>query len=125
MRRLISAALLLYPRAVRRHHGAELESLVEELIERDGASRPVLVGRLLADGLVQRLTSRSTAWVVAVTLVITSVGGLAVSDFATASAHRREPVQAAPATLTHTAVTNARRARAHHRRRRAATAVNG
>jgi hypothetical protein len=91
MRRLISAVLLLYPRAVRANHGAELESLVEELIERDGASPPVVISRLAADGLLQRMTSRTTGWVVAVTLALTSFGGLAVSDFAAASAHQARP----------------------------------
>jgi hypothetical protein len=94
MRRLIAAALLLYPRAVRASHGEELESLVEELIERDGASRPVVITRLAADGLLQRLTGRTTAWVVAVTLALTSFGGLAVSDFAAASARQALPAGA-------------------------------
>jgi hypothetical protein len=91
MRRLISATLLLYPRAVRRGHGAELESLVQELIERDGASRPRVMTRLALDGLTQRLTTRATAMVLAGTLGLTSLGGLVVSDFAAASAHGAVP----------------------------------
>jgi hypothetical protein len=91
MRRLISATLLLYPRAVRRRHGAELQSLVQDLIEHEGASRHRVMTRLALDGLIQRLTTRATGWVVAGTLLLTSIGGLAVSDFAAASAHGAVP----------------------------------
>jgi hypothetical protein len=110
MRRLISATLLLYPRAVRHSHGAELESLVEELIERDGASRPRVMTRLAVDGLTQRLSTRATAWVLAGTLLMTSIGGLAVSDFAAASAHGTPPARAAR-TLTRPGVANHQPAR--------------
>jgi hypothetical protein len=91
MRRFIAAALLLYPRAVRHGHGEEIETLVTELIEREGHSRPRVISRLALDGLAQRLTSRATAWVLVVTLVLTTLGGLAVSDFAAASAHPPPP----------------------------------
>jgi hypothetical protein len=91
MRRLISATLLLYPRAVRRGHGPELESLVQDLIDHDGASRHRVMTRLALDGLIQRLTTRATGLVVAGTLLLTSVGGLAVSDFAAASARGAVP----------------------------------
>ena len=115
MRRLISATLLLYPRPVRRRHGAELESLVAELIEREGASRHRVVGRLALDGLTQRLSTRTTAVVVMVTLLLTSFGGLAVSDFAAASAHGTVPthIRARHVTRTHDT-------RAHHASRRSA-----
>ena len=114
MRRLVAATLLLYPRHVRHRHGAELESLVEELIEREGASRPAVMTRLAADGLAQRLMSRTTAWVVAITVTLTSLGGLAVSDFSAASAHRRPPAAA----LTRTAPGTAHTAAARHDARR-------
>ncbi|HET9073399.1 MAG TPA: hypothetical protein VFN48_02375 [Solirubrobacteraceae bacterium] len=89
MRRLVSAVLWLYPRPVRVRHGAELESLVEELIARDGASTSAVVTRLAADGLSQRLMSRATVWLVLGTLLVSSAGSLAVSDLATASARPR------------------------------------
>jgi hypothetical protein len=95
MRRLISATLLLYPPAVRRSHGAELESLVQELIERDGASAPRVMGRLALDGLSQRLSTRATAVIVTGTLLVMSIGGLTVSDFAAASAHGAVPARSA------------------------------
>jgi hypothetical protein len=115
MRRLISATLLLYPRPVRRRHGAELESLVEELIEREGASRHRVMGRLALDGLCQRLSSRATALVVMGTLLLTSFGGLAVSDFAAASAHGTVPAHVRPRHPNHRP-----EARAGHASRRSA-----
>ena len=125
MRRLVRVALLLYPRAVRHGHGGELEDLVEELIVREGRSRPAVIGRLAVDGLGQRLTSRTTAWVLAVSLGLTTVGGLAVSDFAAASAHQALPerhsvartgsvaptARAASLTVVHSRSHKARRAR--------------
>ncbi len=125
MRRLISATLLLYPRAVRRGHGAELESLVQELIERDGASRPRVMTRLALDGLTQRMTTRATAMVVGATLLVTSFGGLAVSDFAAASARDAVPAHRAhPAHVQVIAAPErsapARDVRLHHVRRRSA-----
>jgi len=122
MRRLIAAALLLYPRAVRRGHGEEIESLVAELIEREGHSRPAVIARLAVDGLVQRITSRATAWVLVVTLALTSFGGLAVSDFAAASAH-------APAAASVRVTARHRaplaHARPHRTRRRSAGIIVG
>ena len=115
MRRLITTTLLLYPRAVRHRHGAELESLVEELIERDGASRPRVMTRLALDGLTQRLSTRATALIVAGTLLVTSLGGLAVSDFAAASAHGAVASRAARPRVAH-----AHHMRPHHARRRSA-----
>jgi hypothetical protein len=94
MRRLLHATLWLYPRSIRHGHGPELESLVEELIERDGRARPVVMGRLAFDGITQRLSSRATLWVLLITLTLTSAGGLAVSDFAAASAHQRPDLTA-------------------------------
>ncbi len=95
MRRIISATMLLYPRGVRHRHGAELESLVEELIQREGASRPRVMTRLALDGVSQRLRTRTTALVMMGTLGLSSVGGLAVSDFAAASARGAVPAVAA------------------------------
>lgn len=119
MRRLISATLLLYPRAVRRGHGAELESLVEELIEREGASRPRVMTRLAFDGLTQRLATRATVLVVSGTLLMTSIGGLAVSDFAAAAASARGAVPAHTEPAPRLTLTPRRaepRVRAGHRR---------
>jgi hypothetical protein len=87
MRRTIAAVLLLYPRRIRVHHGAELECLLEDLISRDGVSRPSAVTRLALDGIGQRLLSRATQWAVIVTLTGTSLLSLAVSDLASASPH--------------------------------------
>jgi hypothetical protein len=115
MRRLIAAALLLYPRAVRHGHGEEIESLVAELIEHDGRSRPAVLARLAADGLIQRLASRATAWVLVITLALTSFGGLAVSDFAAASAHA--PAAVSVRTAAHRRAPLAH-ARPHRTRRR-------
>lgn len=116
MRRLISAVLLLYPRSVRRRHGAELASLVEELIRHEGRSRPRVMSRLVLDGVIQRLTARATAWAVALGLALMTFGGLAASDFAAASAqqsraHRAGVAQAAGPRLDTRAVTSTRRDR--------------
>jgi hypothetical protein len=121
MRRLISATLLLYPRAVRQGHGAELESLVQELIDRDGASRPRVVTRLALDGLTQRLSTRATAVVLAGTLALTSIGGLAVSDFAAASAHGTVPARRVQTPGTRALSTHSPRQPVHVKRPRHAT----
>ena len=90
-RRLVGAILLIYPRRVRRHHGSEIVSLIDDLIAHDGRSRARLMTRLAADGLTLRLASTATAWTAAAVLAATSIGGLAVSDFAAASAHQDPP----------------------------------
>ncbi len=86
MRRLTGAVLLLYPRRIRKRHGAEIMALIDDLIAHEGRSRTAMFMRLAMDGLVQRIASTATAWTVAVALVATSFGGLAVSDFAAANA---------------------------------------
>lgn len=87
--RLTRVILVLYPRRVRKRHGPEIVALIDELIAHDGRSRARLFTRLALDGLVQRTATIITAWTVAGALAITGVAGLAVSDFATASAHQR------------------------------------
>jgi hypothetical protein len=98
------AILLLYPRRVRKRHGAEIVALIDDLIAQEGRSRTRLFIRLAVDGLVQRIASTATVWSVAVVLAATGFGGLVVSDFAAASAHQGVPraVQTvAPARHTH------------------------
>jgi hypothetical protein len=85
-RRLTGAILLLYPRRVRNRHGPEIEALIDDLIAHDGRSRAGLFVRLAADGVVQRLASTVTAWTMVAVLAATTVGGLAVSELAAASA---------------------------------------
>jgi hypothetical protein len=101
MRRLIAAAILLYPRQIRSRHGSELGCLAEELIDRDGATPAAIVARLAADGVGQRLRSRATLVVVAIALAGSSVGGLAISDIAAASAPATAPHSAPPAAVRH------------------------
>jgi hypothetical protein len=84
--RLTDAILLLYPRRVRERHGPEIVALIDDLIAHEGRSRTGLFMRLAVDGLVQRVASTATVWTVVAVLVATSFGGLAVSDFAAASA---------------------------------------
>lgn len=88
---LVGAILLLYPRRVRRHHGPEIVALIDDLVAHDGRSRVQLFTRLAVDGLTQRLASTATAWTAAAVLATTTIGGLAVSDFAAASAHQDPP----------------------------------
>lgn len=85
-RRLIGAILLIYPRRVRQGHGPEIVALIDDLIAHEGRSHARLVIRLATDGLLQRVTSTATVWTVVAVLATTSFGGLAVSDFAAASA---------------------------------------
>ncbi|HTU94541.1 MAG TPA: hypothetical protein VMF14_01800 [Solirubrobacteraceae bacterium] len=90
MRRLAATILLLYPRRVRDRHGPEILALVDDLIVHEGRSPAGLCVRLAADGLLQRVASTATVWTV-VAVLVTSVGGLAVSDFAAASARQDAP----------------------------------
>jgi hypothetical protein len=90
-RRLTRAILLLYPRRVREGHGHELVTLIDDLIVRDGRSRTGLFIRLAVDGLVQRAASAATVWTVVAAVAATTFGGLAVSDFAAASAFQSVP----------------------------------
>jgi hypothetical protein len=90
-RRLVGAILLLYPRRVRKGHGQEIVALIDELITHDGRSRAGLFARLAVDGLAQRIARTATAWTAAAVVGTTSLGGLAVADFAAASAHRDPP----------------------------------
>jgi hypothetical protein len=113
MSRLTSAILLLYPRRVRDGHGPEIMALIDDLITHEGRSRTGLVVRLAVDGLVQRITSTATVWTVVAVLTTTSIGGLAVSDFAAASALQRMP------RTVHTA--SHVRGTPHHPRRRLPT----
>jgi hypothetical protein len=101
--RLVGAILLLYPRRVRRHHGPEIVALIDDLVARDGRSRARLFTRLAVDGLAQRVASTATAWTAAAVLATTTIGGLAVSDFAAASAHQDPPkaIRTAPLTRHH------------------------
>lgn len=82
--RLAAAILLLYPRRVRKRHGPEIVSLVDDLIAAEGRSRHRVFMRLAVDGLVQRVASTATIWTVAAVLAATSSGALAVSDLAAA-----------------------------------------
>jgi len=103
-RRLTRAILLLYPRRVRKRHGLEIVSLIDDLIAHDKRSRARLLIRLAVDGLVQRTATTTTAWTMVAVLAATSLAGLAVSDFAAASAHQdatRTTRTLAPAQHTH------------------------
>lgn len=86
-RRLTRAILLLYPRRVRKRHGAEIVALVDDLIAHEGRPRVRLFIRLAIDGLLQRTATTTAAWTVTVALTATSLAGLAASGFAAASAH--------------------------------------
>jgi hypothetical protein len=90
-RRVAAAILLLYPRRVRKGHGPEIVALVEDLVTHEGRSSVRLFVRLAVDGLVQRVASTATVWTAVAVLAATSFGGLAVSDFAAASAHQDAP----------------------------------
>ncbi len=90
-RRLTGAILRLYPRRVREGHGPEIVALIDDLVAQEGRSRAVLVMRLAADGLVQRLACTATVWTVAAVVATTSFGALAVSNFAAARALHRPP----------------------------------
>ncbi|HTU87301.1 MAG TPA: hypothetical protein VMF57_17100 [Solirubrobacteraceae bacterium] len=94
MRGITRAILLLYPRRVRDRHGPEITTLIDDLVAREGRSRARLFVRLAVDGLVQRAASTATVWTVVAVLAATSVGGLAVSDFAAASAFQSTPQSA-------------------------------
>jgi hypothetical protein len=119
--RLAGAILLLYPRRVRVAHGPEIVALIDDLIAHEGRSRTRLFIRLTVDGLVQRIASTATVWTVVAVLAATSFGGLAVSDFAAASA-----LQVVPRTLHtvapawHTHQTPHHRPRWHRTSRRSA-----
>jgi hypothetical protein len=89
--RLTSAILLLYPRRVRERHGPEMVALIDDLVAHERRSRARLFMRLAADGLVQRVASVATVWTVLAVLTATSVGGLAISDFAAANALHSVP----------------------------------
>lgn len=100
--RLIGAILLLYPRRIRRGHGAEIVMLIDDLIAHGGKA-PRLFIRLAADGLVQRIASTASVWTAVAVLATTSFAGLAVSEFAAATGlhHAPRPVPtAAPARHT-------------------------
>ena len=86
--RLAGAILLLYPRRVRDGHGAEIVALIDDLIAHERRSRTRLFIRLAVDGLVQRIASTATVWAAVAVLATTSFGGLAVSEFAGATALR-------------------------------------
>jgi hypothetical protein len=89
--RLTGAILLLYPRRVREGHSPEIAALIDDLIAHEGRSRTGLFIRLAVDGLVQRIATTATAWTVVAVLAATSLGGLAVSDFAAADAPQVAP----------------------------------
>lgn len=89
--RLTNAILLLYPRRVRDGHGPEILALIDDLIAHEGRSRAGLFMRLAVDGLVQRIASTATLWTAVAVVAATSFGGLAVSDFAAASARQGVP----------------------------------
>jgi hypothetical protein len=102
--RLTGAILLLYPRRVRQGHGPEIMALIDDLVAHEGRSRARLFIRLTVDGLIQRIVSTATAWTVVAVLAATSLGGLAVSDFAAATSLHAVPRTAhtvAPAWHTH------------------------
>jgi hypothetical protein len=89
--RLTGAILLLYPRRVREGHGPEIAALIDDLIAHEGRSRAGLFIRLAVDGLAQRIATTATVWTVVAVLAATSLGGLAVSDFAAADAPQVAP----------------------------------
>jgi hypothetical protein len=89
--RLAGAILLLYPRRVRNGHGREIVALIDDLLAHEERSRSTLFMRLAVDGLRQRIVSTATVWTVAAVLAATSVGGLAVSNFAAAHAFKAVP----------------------------------
>jgi hypothetical protein len=98
--RLTDAILMLYPRRVRKGHGPEILALIDDLIAHEGRSPAGLFIRLAVDGLSQRVASTATVWTLVAVLAATSFGGLAVSDFAAASADPgvpRTPHTPAPA----------------------------
>jgi hypothetical protein len=116
--RLTGAILLLYPRRVREGHGPEIVALIDDLIAHEGRSRTGLFLRLAVDGLVQRIASTATVWTVVAVLVATSVGGLAVSDLAAATALQGVPRTVhtvAPPWRTHQTVNWSGRCRAPSR----------
>jgi hypothetical protein len=119
--RLARAILRVYPRPVRNGRGPEIMALIDDLIAHEGRSRTGLFIRLAVDGLVQRIASTATIWTVVGLLAATSFGGLAVSDFAAASAHQRVPRtvhKVAPA--QHTPQTPRHRRRSHRTSHRSA-----
>ena len=61
-RRLTRAILLLYPRRVRKRHGAEILALVDDLIAHEVRPRVRLFIRLAIDGLLQRTATTTAAW---------------------------------------------------------------
>ena len=85
---LADAILLLYPRRVRKDHGPEIIAVIDDLIAHDRRSRTGLFVRLAVDGLVQRIASAATVRTIVAVLATTGFGGLAVSDFAAASAYQ-------------------------------------
>jgi hypothetical protein len=89
--RLTDAILLLYPRRVRDAHGPEIVALLDDLIAHEGRSPAALHVRLAVDGLVQRVTSIATVWAVVAIVAATTFGGMALSDFAAASAFQAGP----------------------------------
>jgi hypothetical protein len=90
-RRLTRAILLLYPRPVRKGHGAEILALIDDLIAREGRSHARVFVRLTIDGLVQRIASTATVWTVLAVLTATGFSGLAVSNFAAARVFHGTP----------------------------------
>ncbi|HEY2202477.1 MAG TPA: hypothetical protein VGH56_11345 [Solirubrobacteraceae bacterium] len=66
-------------------------ALIDELITHDGRSRAGLFARLAVDGLALRIARTATAWTAVAVLATTGVGGLAVADFAAASAQQNSP----------------------------------
>jgi len=102
--RLIHAILLLYPRRVRDAHGPEIVVLIDDLIaHEDVASRaPACAWRWT--GWSNAWPRSPTVWTVVAVLAATTFGGLALSDFAAASAFQGVPRTArtvAPAAHTH------------------------
>jgi hypothetical protein len=117
--RLTDAILLLYPRRVRDPHGPEIVALIDDLIAHEGRSPAALCLRLAVDGLVQRVASIATVWTLVAVLAATTFGGLALSDFAAASAFQGSPRPAH--TVAHAVHTHRT---PHHRRRSHLTRVD-
>lgn len=90
-RRATRVVLLLYPRRVRRRHGTEIAALIDDLVTHDGRSHARLFIRLAVDGLIQRAATTTTVWTAVAVLAATSLGGLAASGFAAASAQGGAP----------------------------------
>jgi hypothetical protein len=99
-------------------------ALIDDLIAHEGRSPAALCLRLAVDGLVQRVASLATVWTLVAVLAATTFGGLALSDFAAASAFQGSPRPAhTVAHAVHTHRTPHHRHRSHRTSRESAEAI--